>query len=229
MLLRAIVLCVAVSCCASVCLGQASPDEAAAKLRAKQAERAAQRSKLVQITAGELDDLREQVRLLRAQVDALQRKQAEANGTAVKPVVKRVPTQIEIGMTRAEVDAFIRAHRNLKVIGVSANAGVTKQAEETVVRRQGATGAQRAVNGKQTDVQEATGGEQKETVERKSTTGRKETITVAQMVARQVVTGETRDVFGRPQDTYGTEWVEGARMKVDLTDGVVTAIDGSQG
>jgi hypothetical protein len=221
-----------------VCFGQAPANDAAAKLQAKQAERNAQRSKLVQVTAGELEDLREQVRTLKAQNAELLRKLNEmsssASASASKasatkgPAQKKKYTQIEVGMTREEVDAFIKSRKDFKLIGVSQNSGITKHAEEMTVRRQGTSASDRVVNGSRTEAQEASGSEEKRTIERKIDSGRKETITVAHLGTRQVQTGSQRNALGRSTPVYGSEWYEDGRLTIEMVDDVVTAVSGRQ-
>jgi len=216
----------------SVCLAQTPANDAAAKLQAKQAERNAQRSKLIQVTAGELDDLREQVRVLKAQNAELQRKlgetaSASAASAKASPQKKKY-TQIEVGMTREEVDAFIKSRKDFKLIGVSQNSGITKHTEEMTIRRQGTSASDRVVNGSRTEAQEAKGSEEKQAIERKVDSGRKETITVAHLGTRQVQTGTQRNALGRATPVYGTEWYEDGRLTIEMTDDVVTAVSGRQ-
>src|SRR4051812_15999076 len=81
---------------------QLSAEEAKAKLAEKETQRQAERAKVVTITAGELADLRTKVATLEAQLKALQ---AQGGAGGAKPVAKRPPDQIDIGMTKDEVIA----------------------------------------------------------------------------------------------------------------------------
>src|SRR5690348_16052051 len=85
---------------------QISPEEAKAKLAEREAQRQAERNKMVQITTGELADLRAKVAQLEATVKSLQAQQ-------VKAAVKKMPETIEVGMTKDEVIAFVKAHKAL--------------------------------------------------------------------------------------------------------------------
>jgi hypothetical protein len=161
-----------------------------------------------------------------------------AAAVALKPPRKSY-SQIEIGMTRQDVDLFIRTHKNLKLIGVSANSGVTKQSEETVVQsednsgstrvsRQGRTDTENLGPGAVNESQQATAGEHKQRVERRYSRGKSEIITVAQLVPKKVQTGTQRNSLGGATPVYGTRMVEGGKLRIEMTDDVVTAVDGVQ-
>jgi hypothetical protein len=161
-----------------------------------------------------------------------------AAALAVKPPRKSY-SQIEIGMTRQDVDFFIRTHKNLKLVGVSANSGVSKQSEETVVQsednsgstrvaRQGRTDSENLGPGTVNEAQQATAGEHKQRVERRYSRGKSEIITVAQLVNKKVVTGQQRNSLGGSTPVYGNRMVEGGRLRIEMTDDVVTAVDGVQ-
>jgi len=161
-----------------------------------------------------------------------------AAAVALKPPRKSY-SQIEIGMTRQDVDLFIRTHKNLKLIGVSANSGVTKQSEETVVQsednsgstrvsRQGRTDTENLGPGAVNESQQATAGEHKQRVERRYSRGKSEIITVAQLVSKKVQTGTQRNSLGSATPVYGTRMVEGGKLRIEMTDDVVTAVEGVQ-
>ena len=221
------------------------------------------------VNLSELDELRAELRALRAENTELRRKvddlqagggeRAGAGAGAAAPGAKapakplapkaaaavalkqprKSYSQIEIGMTRQDVDFFIRTHKNLKLVGVSANSGVSKQSEETVVqsennsgstvvRRGGRTDSQTLGPGQVNEAQEATAGEQRQRVERRYSRGKSEIITVAQFVPKKVVTGQQRNSLGGSTPVYGTRLVEGGRLRIEMTDDVVTAVDGVQ-
>ena len=141
-------------------------------------------------------------------------------------------------MTDARILVVEDNHKNLKLVSVSANSGVTQQAEETTVRREGSTGTSVVRRGGSTDArpgpgmvdeaQEAVSADQKETVQRRISSGKREIITVAQMISRKVVKGQQRNSIGKSTPVYGTEWSEGGRLRIEMTDDVVTGIDGIQ-
>ena len=219
------------------------------------------------INLSELEELRAELRALKAENNELKRKVDGLQGAggdkegaggaapaataparplapkaaaaaALKPPRKSY-SQIEIGMTRQEVDFFIRTHKNLKLVGVSANSGVTKHSEETVVQsednsgstrvsRQGRTDTENLGPGTVNEAQNATAAERKQRVERRFSRGKTEIITVAQLVSKRVVTGQQRNSLGGSTPVYGTRFVEGGRLRIEMTDDVVTAVDGVQ-
>ena len=212
----------------AACFCQTSTEEAGAKLRAKQAERDAQRAKMVQVTAGELEDLRAEVQRLKVQNADLQRKFADAAKPGAAIVPKKRPTQVEVGMTRQEVEAFIKTRHDLRIVGVSSDVGVRKQVEETVTKRQALGGSTTLTNGNKLEVQKGEGQEERQTVERQSGKGKQETIVLAHYSSRQVVTSRSRNSLGQMHEEYGTEQFEDGRLKIELTDDVVTSINANQ-
>jgi hypothetical protein len=212
------------------CFCQTSPEEAAAKLRAKQEERDAQRAKFVQITAGELEDLRAEVQNLKNQNADLQRRLADAGkpGAAAAAAPKKRPTLIEVGMTRKDVDDFIRSRRDLRVVSVSSDSGVRKNVDETIVKRQGTGGSTTITNGNRVEVQKGEGQEERQTVEHVSGKGKIDKIVVAHLASRQVVTGSHRNSLGQLRQDYGPEQYEDGHLEVELIDDVVTAVKGTQ-
>jgi hypothetical protein len=106
---------------------KAQMDAAKAKLEAKAKAREAERSKLVQITAGELADLEARVKELEAQLLALRGKAAEAEQPKAK-----VYTEIEVGMTKAELQKFIARRDWLKVVSLGQSARKADDAAVTV-------------------------------------------------------------------------------------------------
>jgi hypothetical protein len=208
------------------------------ELRGLKAENLALRQKLDEARAVNsrvpvADDLRP------AAEDARAAAPPAAKGPAIPaPAMKGPPrrsySQIEVGMTRQDVDLFIKTHKDFKIVSVRADSGVHQNAEETVVRRDGTSNSavRRAVGvGTQppapatlNDTQEARTDEQRQIVERRTITGKREIITVAQMVSRKVVAGQQRNSLGGSSPVYRNERVEGARLTVEMTDDVVTAV-----
>ena len=149
-------------------------------------------------------------------------------------VPRRSYSQIEVGMTRQDVDLFIRTHKDFKIVSVRADSGVRQNAEETIVRRDGttSTATRRAIGvgtqppgpGTLDDQQVARTDEERQVVERRSISGKREIITVAQMVSRKVVAGQQRNSLGDLSPVYRNERVEGARLTVEMIDDVVTAV-----
>lgn len=109
-------------------MAQVSPEEAKAKLAEREAHKRLEREQTVQITAGELADLRNKVRQLEGELNAIRAKP----GDKEKP--KPLPTMIEIGMTKAEVLDFVRRGKGLRIVGMSADAGVRKSSEQVTVK-----------------------------------------------------------------------------------------------
>jgi hypothetical protein len=132
------------------------------------------------------------------------------------------------------VDLFIRTHKDFKIVSVRADSGVRQNAEETIVRRDGTSSAavRRSVGvGTQppapatlNDTQEARTDEQRQIVERRTVSGKREIITVAQYVSKKVVAGQQRNALGGVSPVYRTDRVEAARLTVEMTDDVVTAV-----
>lgn len=238
-------------------------DQASAPQRARPA--AAQKGGDEIVNLSELDELRAELRALKAENNNLKRQMDDLRAGGDKPGAEKAPadkpaakpmapkaaaamalkpprksySQIEIGMTRQDVDFFIRTHRNLKLVSVSANSGVTKHAEETVVQSEDNSGSTVVRRGGRTDTdnlgpgtvneaQQATAGEHKQRVERKYSRGKSEIITVAQLVSKKVQTGTQRNSLGGSSPVYGTRYVEGGRLRIEMTDDVVTAVDGIQ-
>ena len=219
----------------------------------------------VTIELAEWDALKDELRALKAENAELRRKLDQApsapapapapgGGAAVSlrspsakspaipaPAIRaprRSYTQIEVGMTRQDVDLFIKTHKDFRIVSVRADSGVRQQAEETVVRRDGTSGynARRAVGvGSQQpgpavvdDGQVSASDESRQVVERKFVTGKRETIVVEQVVSRRVPAGQQRTVLGGMTTVYRREQVPAARLIVELTDDVVTAVSGSR-
>lgn len=183
---------------------QLSPEEAAAKLAEKTAQRQAERSQVVQISAGELTDLREQVARLESQVRMLQ-----AAGSK-KTSERKIHRDIEIGMTRDEVMVFIRARPNLRISFQTTDSGVSKE-ETTVIRK---------TNGV---VSENTG----ETV---TSRGRRGRMTIEKLASRQEDAGSHTEMGGRivVRDTRTVNAIIGT-ITVAFLDDVVDGVRESDG
>src|SRR5688500_13165610 len=110
-----------------------TPEEARKRLEERNAQRRDERNQVMQITAGELADLRSKIQQLEGQVKVLQ-KQLEAKAEAPK----KVHTMIEIGMTKDEVMAFVK-RKNWRIVGMTASAGVRTRtvAERTATAEDG--------------------------------------------------------------------------------------------
>jgi hypothetical protein len=84
---------------------QLSPEEAAQRLKEREAAQAAERAKLVTISQGELDDLKAQIESLEAQLAQLRAAASAA------PKIVEVPA-LAVGETRDQVFDFLRRHPN---------------------------------------------------------------------------------------------------------------------
>ena len=201
------------------------------------------------MNASELEQLRAEVRALKAENAELRRTLDElgdprASRAKPAPVAntkapRRNYTRIEIGMTREEVDQYLRIHKDLRLIGISADAGVHRQSEELVVRRDGQTAtttlrrggpANAPPSGPGTidETQQSVNADHREIIDRKINTGRREVMTIAQMGTERIVTGQKHVTLGGSAPIYGTRVRENGRIRVTLVDDVVTGIDGMQ-
>ena len=240
-----------------------APPQAPPKAAAQAAAAPAPQSG-VHISLAEWDALKEEIRALKAE-NAELRKRLEAAATSpvaqvtddaglagprsakaapaapaapadVKPL-RRNYSGIEVGMTRQEVDRFIKSRRDLKIVSVQAHSGVQQHTEETVIQRSGTTGQSVTYRGgpagaptpppvtAETDA--GLNQQERQVVQRKVDRGKRETITVAQVFPRKVQTGTQRNSLGGTSPVYGTVQQEAARLTVELTDDVVTAVNGT--
>src|SRR5262245_19211571 len=101
---------------------QVSPQDAQAKLEEKQKQRQAEREQMVQISAGELADLKAEIKRLEGDVKSLRAQLGQKDPTAAK----KFHEFIEIGMTKDEVMIYIKGHSNLKLVGQAADSGIRK-------------------------------------------------------------------------------------------------------
>lgn len=112
-----------------------SVEDAQKQLAEKQEARQKSRAAMVQISAGELEDLRAKVSSLQSQLDAMKVKQGSAGATASAP--KRYD-EIELGMTKTEVKAFVEQHKPyFTIVAIKASNGVSKTSQQVVVRETG--------------------------------------------------------------------------------------------
>jgi len=179
-----------------------TPEEARKRLEERNAQRREEREQMVQITAGELMELRAKVAQLEGQVKALQQ-QSEKK----VDVPKKVHTMIEIGMTKDQVMAFVK-RKGWRIVGMQASAGVSKMAT-----------AEREV---------ARGGSDPTEVERQRTlvtaTGKTERFEVVQVSNYKVETGTRTNALGQARAVYATEERVDAKIVVTLTDEIVTEV-----
>jgi len=96
-------------------MAQVTPEEATRRLEEKQKQRQADRSKKVTISQGELDDLRAQIAQLIAEIQSLRQQLAGGDGgpaAAAVPAPVKVPTKIQVGITRQQLDRFVAVHKD---------------------------------------------------------------------------------------------------------------------
>jgi hypothetical protein len=204
-----------------------SPEEAKAKLAAKEQQRLADRGQLIQTTSGELADLQLRIRQLEAEVSSL-RSQLGQKEVAKKTTFHVI---IEIGMTKDEVLAFVKRTKSLRVVGMSADTGTSKSAEEVTVRGNSSgtkdvTVTKNDDDPTRTKTQTNQSGTSKVEVERVHSSGLKETIRIDRTASsREVVGSHSRGLgFGNEDDMADVTRVVG-HIVVNLTDGVVTSVD----
>lgn len=200
---------------------QVSPAEAAAKLADRTRQQKAERAEIVQITAGELADLKNRVRQLEGELSTYRAKTAE------KP--KPLPTMIEIGMTKAEVMDYVK-RKGLHIAGMSADAGVRKSSEQVTVRGTSSINKDQTVNkndespNRKTN-QTDTNGTSKVEMDVVVKAGVQETITLQKIQTYRVVVGTGSGGLGGPENVYGSESRVTGTIIVHLTDGLVTAVN----
>jgi hypothetical protein len=216
-------------------MGQVSPDEAKQKLEEKQKQRQAEREQIVQVTAGELADLRMEIKRLEGEVKSLNAQLgikdagASSSASASAAPAKKYHEIIEVGMTKDEVMMYIKAHSNLKLIGTAADSGVRKSSEEIVVARESSGKRDATV---QTDDQTPTRtrtaadaqGTSRTQVDRLRNTGKKETLIIAKLGWVNEPGGSHKDGFGRTITDMKRVQREESRILVTFFDGVVGSI-----
>lgn len=195
---------------------QSPADDAHAKFMQRAAEREAARKELVQITVGELEDLRAELQLLKTHNAALTKKIAElTNPSAAK---KKYYTQIEMGMTKQELLLFVKARpREMELVAAKLGTKRTTSGVEQTVRVRKESDAEGTAPNKVQVVEES--------VEHKKDSAVQETMEIALLSARKVVVGQTRDVLGGRHDQVQTQYFRTGKIIVQLTDDVVTGID----
>lgn len=200
-----------------VCLAQSPTTQATEKLREREKQRQAERAKIVQVTAGELEDLQTQIRQLRAQNDSLSKKISALTQANAAPVKKKY-TELEIGMTKQEVLDFVRDHpRDLRID--AARYG-TKESQSGVTRTSKTT-----VKGDGTQQQAQT---VQESIVANDEISRDETIVITTLSSRQVSVGMSGDVLGGQHEQFQTQYVASGRINVTITGGVVSALEGQR-
>jgi vacuolar-type H+-ATPase subunit F/Vma7 len=209
---------------APVTLAQVSPEEAKAKLAERDAQRQAERQQIIQITAGDLADLRQKLAVLEAQVKSLRAQLAD------KQTPKKISDSIEIGMTRDEVLLFIKRHPKLEVVGMRADAGVHKSSYQTTMTRVGTSkqDTTTARNGEtpnrtQSDVDHAE--TSKSQVETTVAHGKTEIMEIARNESYREQSGTQRDALGGSHPVYENLQRRAGTITVTFVDGIVTAVD----
>ena len=209
---------------APIAMAQVSPEEAKAKLAERDAQRQAERQQIIQITAGELADLRQKVAVLEAQVKSLRAQLAD------KQTPKKISDTIEIGMTKDEVLLFIKRHSNLEVVGMRADAGVHKSSYQTTMTRVGTSKQDTTVarngetpNRTQSDVDHAE--TSKSQVETTVAHGKTEIMEIARNETYREQSGTQRDALGGSHAVYENVQRRAGTITVTFVDGIVTAVD----
>jgi hypothetical protein len=179
-------------------------------------------------STAELQRLREEVRALREENDQLRQKLNEllsgtrapdaperakspaAPAAATKePAPAKTYARIEVGMTRDEVERFIDTHPTLKRVGVR------RRAEEKPASRPPRRLVDRDDEPRTIDETP----EPPQTPDSRPPRTRRETITVARLAPQPIPAGAPRST---------PEWKETGRLKITLTDDVVTAVAGTE-
>ena len=207
-------------------MAQLSSQEAGAKLAEREALKKLERDQSVTITAGELADLRNRVKQLEGEVSLLRGKPNIKDKVAPKPL----PIMIEIGMTKAEVLAFVRRNKGLQIAGMSADAGVQRSSEQVIVRKSSSDDKSESIaknddDPNRTRTQNDANGNSKVEVETVRMAGMRETIRVQKIENHQVVTGSHTGGFGGTEYFYANEVRVTGTIAVTLTDGIVTSVN----
>jgi hypothetical protein len=204
-----------------------TPEEAAAKLAEKDSQRQLERGQLVQITAGELADLRIRIKQLEGEVSALQGRV----GDKERDTAKKIHTSIEIGMTKAEVLAFVKRSTTYKVVGQSADAGVHKSSEQVSVKRDSSVKKDVAVaknndDATTTHTKTDIAGTSKTQIDVVRSTGVRETLQLAKYSTYQRLIGTRRRGLGLGgEDEYETVSKVDGTISVVFIDGIVSAVN----
>lgn len=222
--LVSLALCAFVS---SSVMAELSPEEAQAKLAAKEQQRQAERKQIVQMSAGELADMQAKIRQLEAEVAGL-RAQLNQKEAAKKSPVR---SMIEIGMTKDEVLAFINRDKTLHITAMAANAGVNRSSSQVIVKGNSSLDKNVTVTRNDDDptrtrTQSGIARDSSVEVETVQRRGLSETIEIEKTHAsRQIIGyGPARGLGAPPDDIYGEVVKVTGHITVDLVDGVVTAV-----
>jgi hypothetical protein len=206
-----------VVCCAAHALAQQDPsaNTAAAKaaLDQKQRQREAARAQPITMTVGELDDLRQENRRLRAEVEAMRQKLA----VFVQPGQRRF-REIELGMTKPELVAFLRQRWDEYRVGrfIAEAGGMVADRSEAIVHRQ-------VSDDTIGYTPRATTQQAVQSVENRRLLAKREKVTID-------VLGYVPGVVGQENNWAGSSAVIGSvkacvgRIYVELTDDVVTMV-----
>ncbi len=204
-----------------------SPDEAKAKLTERDLQRKVDRDQTVVMTAGDLADLRLRIKQLEGEVSSLR----EQLGQKEPPKKTVVHNMIEIGMTKSEVLAFVNRSSSLKIIGISADSGVRKSADQVIVKREGTANRDTTVKKNEDDPSRTrtktdSSSNSKTEVERVHNVGLHETIQIAKYGSYQQATGTHSRGLGLGSETdYETVKKIDGRITVNLVDGLVTGVN----
>lgn len=215
---------VGVSLVGAAARAQVDPDEAYQRLQQKQKEKETKRAEPVTITRGELEDMQSQISRLEGEVMVLKDQLAAAKAAAgpsqpavaqpppaPKPAPRKIPTAIEVGMTRDDLMAFLdRYHEKFRISGVS-----THDSPRSTIRQTTVT----------SDTNNGPASTRTETVETTHTGARRDHLTIDVMAPQQVPAGWHRDALGHRVEDFNTELRRVGWIWVTLVDDVVTAVD----
>ena len=226
----------------SVCsLARATtPEEAQAVLAEKQAQRDRARAVIVQISTGELDDLKMRINLLQLQVDALKGQKSQTSSQ-----VSQRHDEIEIGMTKAEVRLFVNQHKDsMVIVSISATNGISKAYEQINVNESGNANVKtsgRAIvrkgreqedvagKGRKTEIDSNGQAENNSSGTKKieviTNSGKHEIMTIAKFVNVRRQTGFHANPIGGGEAVYQDSREKAGEISVVFDDEVVTSFD----
>lgn len=210
----------------SFCHAQLSPEDAMAKLKEKQTARSASRDKIVQISQGELDDMKLHIVQLEGIVQQL-RAQVASGGAAAAPKVEAVRL-IAVGNTKDQVLDFLRRHPKEYEILADTISTPTLVARTTVHSTQRVALAPGTVGS--VAAPPLPGGDAVANREISTEEGAKtEVMVIGRKQYLDVETGGTHNEYNGVSNTRIIEtekqWVEVEKMTVNITEGAVTSID----
>lgn len=200
-------------------------EDAQARLAAREAQRQNERRQLVQITAGELSDLRNRLKMLEGEVATLRDRAATKDPSKNKPI----PTMIEIGMTKAEVMLFVKRTRGLQITSMSADAGVQRSTVKVNKKGNATMDENLSISenrqpSKGIRVEGDLDQTSKAEVERVTSVGLHETLHIVKSESYRVVTGSHTGGLGNVENEYGDASRITGNINVELTDGFVTSV-----